>query len=36
MRRIMVNKIVFNQYVKHNNDDKFTQKFSFYDSLISR
>lgn len=36
MRRIMVNKIVFNQYVKHDNDDKFTEKFSFYDSLISR
>ncbi len=36
MRRIMVNKIVFNQYVNHNNDDKFTEKFSFYDSLISR
>lgn len=36
MRRIMVNKIVFNQNVKHNNDDKFTEKFSFYDSLTSR
>jgi hypothetical protein len=36
MRRIMVNKILFNHHVNHNNDDKFTQKFSFYDSLISR
>lgn len=36
MRRIMVNKILFNHNFNHNNDDKFTEKLSFYDSLISR